>query len=222
MNYILNPWTTAKAVNVTYKSFPKSIDFNRNCRSYYPETNWENIPITHNNNLGTFSVIGLCGQAQLKEINVSQTESYTELLAPILNKVDQTVLNGLLVNIHVPLQYTQQSNLQYKTTYELVNLTLSDFKDYPNGEPLKLRLNIKDVVNVEELVKKLLGDNILTNIVGGLTDKLLQPLVDALNTVVIEKLDIHLPGLNLSNIVVNGSWDATHVSDGTITPNVTQ
>ncbi len=222
LNYILNPWTTAKAVNVTYKSFPKSIDFNRNCRSYYPETNWENIPITHNNNLGTFSVIGLCGQAQLKEINVSQTESYTELLAPILNKVDQTALNGLLVNIHVPLQYTQQSNLQYKTTYELVNLTLSDFKDYPNGEPLKLRLNIKDVVNVEELVKKLLGDNILTNIVGGLTDKLLQPLVDALNTVVIEKLDIHLPGLNLSNIVVNGSWDATHVSDGTITPNVTQ
>ena len=104
----------------------------------------------------------------------------------------------------------------------MVNLTLSDFKDYPNGKPLELRLNIKDVVNVEELVKKLLGDNILTNIVGGLTNELLQPLVDALNTVVIEKLDIHLPGLNLNNIVVNGSWDATHVSDGTITPNVTQ
>ena len=222
LNYILNPWTTAKAVNVTYKSFPKSIDFNRNCRSYYPETKWENIPITHNNNLGTFSVIGLCGQAQLKEINVSETKSYTELLAPILNKVDQTVLNGLLVNIHVPLQYTQQSNLQYKTTYELVNLTLSDFKDYPDGESLKLTLKLTDVVKVEELVEKLLGDNILTNIVGGLTDKLLQPLVDALKTVVIEKLDIHLPGLNLSNIVVNGSWDATHVSDGTITPNVTQ
>ena len=155
----------------------------------------------------------------MKEININKnSEGYTKLLAPILNKLDDKVLDGLLVNIHAPLCYEQQSNLQYSTTYELLNLTLSDFKEESTGEPLELNIQLKDIVNIEQLVKSLLGDNVLTQIVGGLTDKLLQPLIDALNTVVIKPLNIRLPGLNLNNIVLEGSWDATHVSDGTIAP----
>lgn len=223
LNYILNPWTTAGAVDVTYSSLPKSIDFNRICQSLYNETTWMNIPVTKNNNLGTFAVTSLCGEGKIKEINVNQnSKGYTNLLAPILNNLDDKLLNGLLVNIHVPLGYTQQSNLQYSTTYELVNLTLSDFSEDSTGEPLQLNIQLNDIVNIEELVKQLLGDNILTGIVGGLTNNLLQPLIDALNNVVIKPLDIRLPGLNLNNIVVEGSWDVTHVSDGTIAPSVTK
>ena len=68
----------------------------------------------------------------------------------------------------------------------------------------------------------LMGYNILSGIVGGLTNQLLQPLLDALNNVVIKPLNIRLPGLNLNNIQLEGSWDATYVSDGTIAPSVTQ
>ena len=124
----------------------------------------------------------------------------------------------------MPLNYTQESNLQYSTSYELLNLTLNDFKkvtdsNAPNyATPVGVTISLKDIVNLEELVKRLLGDNILSTIVGGLTDKLLEPLVEALNQVVIKKLDIQLPGLGLSNIVLEGTWDATYVSDGTVAP----
>lgn len=223
LNYILNPWTTAGAVDVTYSSLPRSIDFNRTCQSLYNETTWMNILVAKNNNIGTFAVTSLCGEGKIKEINVNQSSTgYTKLLAPILNNLDNKVLNGLLVNIHVPLGYTQQSNLQYSTTYELVNLTLSDFSEDSTGEPLELNIKLNDIVNIEDLVKQLLGDNILTGIVGGLTNNLLQPLIDALNNVVIKPLDIRLPGLNLNNIVIEGSWDVTRVSDGSIAPSVTE
>lgn len=115
-----------------------------------------------------------------------------------------------------------QSNLQYSTTFELLNLTLSDFSEDHTGEPLELNIVLNDIVNLEEVVKQLLGDNILSGIVGGLTNQLLQPLLDALNNVVIKPLNIRLPGLNLNNIQLEGSWDATYVSDGTIAPSVTQ
>ena len=219
LNYILNPWTTVNAVDAVYSSLPKSVDFNRNCRSLYGETTWNKIPVTKDNNVSTFSVITLCGEGRLKEVNVnSESKGYTELLAPILNKIDEQALDGLLVNIHRPLCYQMQSNLQYSTRFELLNLTLSDFSDDHTGEPLELNIQLNDIVNLEEVVKQLLGDNILAGIVGGLTNNLLQPLLDALNAVVIKPLNIRLPGLNLNNIEIQGSWDATHVSDGTIAP----
>lgn len=231
LSYIMNPWSTAEAVDVTYTSLPQSIDFNRNCRSLYNETTFDNIPVKHtmgqhNDTLDAhFSLVTLCGPSRLKEINIDSTsQGYTKLLSPILKQLDQQIINGLLINIHVPLNYTQESNLQYSTSYELLNLTLNDFKKVtdstaPNyATPVGVTISLKDIVNLEELVKRLLGDNILSTIVGGLTDKLLDPLVKALNQVVIKKLDIQLPGLGLSNIVLEGTWDATYVSDGTVAP----
>ena len=138
-----------------------------------------------------------------------------------MEKLDEQALNGLLVDIHKPLGYQMQSNLQYSTTFELLNLTLSDFSEEPTGKPLELNIKLNDIVNLEEVVKQLLGDNILSGIVGGLTNQLLQPLLNALNNVVIKPLNIRLPGLNLNNIQLEGSWDATYVSDGTIAPSVT-
>lgn len=227
LSYIMNPWSAAEAVDVTYTSLPRSIDFNRNCRSLYNETTFDNIPVKHtmgqhNDTLDAhFSLVTLCGPSRLKEININSTsQGYTKLLYPILKKLDKQIINGLLINIHVPLNYTQESNLQYSTSYELLNLTLNDFKKVTDSiaTPVGVTISLKDIVNLEELVKRLLGDNILSTIVGGLTDKLLEPLVKALNQVVIKKLDIQLPGLGLSNIVLEGTWDATYVSDGTVAP----
>ena len=222
LNYILNPWTTVNAVDVTYSSLPKSIDFNRTCRSYYPEITWKNIPVTKINNLGKLNVFSLCGEGKLTRINVNRdSDEYKFLLASLLEKLDEQALNGLLVDIHKPLGYQMQSNLQYSTTFELLNLTLSDFSEDKTGEPLELNIKLNDIVNLEEVVKQLLGDNILSGIVGGLTNQLLQPLLEALNNVVIKPLNIRLPELNLNNIQLEGSWDATYVSDGTIAPSVT-
>lgn len=232
LSYILNPWSTAKAVDVKYASLPKSIDFNRNCRSLYNKTTFSNIPIKHtmgqhNDTLDAhFSLVTLCGPSRLLEINLNEnSKGYTQLLAPILNQLDAQILNGLLVNIHVPLNYAQQSNLQYSTCYELVNLTLNNFNQMPTDPadpnyvpPVSLNLSLKDIVDIKNLVNRLLGDNILSHIIGGLTDALIDPLVAALDKVVIQKLDIKLPGLGLNNIVVGGTWDATYVSDGTVAP----
>ena len=223
LNYILNPWTTVNAVDITYSSLPKSIDFNRMCRSYYAETTWKNIPVSKSDNLGTLHVLSLCGEGHVAKIDVNRdNEQYKLLLATLLEQLDEQVLNGLLVDIHTPLRYQMQSNLQYSTTFELLNLTLSDFSEDQTGEPLELNIQLNDIVNLEEVVKQLLGENILSGIVGGMTNQLLQPLLNALNTVVIKPLNIRLPGLNLNNIELQGTWDATHVSDGTIAPSVTQ
>lgn len=224
LGYILNPWSAAEAVDVTYSSLPKSIDFNRNCKSYLSETTWTNIKVNKDdNNNCTFSVVSLCGDEKIKEININdKSTGYTKLLYPLLSKLDEKVLNGLLINIHVPLAYTQQSNLRYSTTYDLLNLTLSNFSAESSGESLQLKVNLKDIINLEELVKNLVGDNILTQAVAGLTDKLVQPILNALNDVVIQPLEIKLPGLNLSNIVLEGSWNVTYVSDGTVTPSETE
>ena len=223
LNYILNPWTTVNEVDVTYSSLPKSIDFNRTCRSYYGETTWKNIPVTKTDNLGTLTVLSLCGEGKVAKIEVNrESENYKKLLASLLEKLDEQVLNGLLVNIHKPLGYGIQSNLRYSTTFELLNLTLSNFSPEHTGKPLELNINLKDIVNLQEVVKQLLGDNILSGIVGSLTDKLFQPLLDALNKVVIKPLNIRLPGLNISNIQLDGTWDATRVSDGTIAPPITR
>ena len=221
LGFLLNPLTTVNTLDLTYESMPRSIDFNRTCRSFYPKTTWKALPTEEVNNQRTCSVISLCGDAKLAEINVDKNLSEWQQLAPLLQGVDDKVLNGLLVNIHVPLAYAQQSNLQYTTGYELLNLTLSNFEPEPNKEPVDLKIKLSEVVDIGVLVNRLLGDNLITGIIGGVTDHLVQPLVDALGKVVIKGLDITLPGLNLSNIIVNGSWDATHVSDGTIAPSET-
>ncbi|MDE7436933.1 MAG: hypothetical protein K2M93_00460 [Muribaculaceae bacterium] len=229
LNYILNPWTTVDNVNVKFVSLPKSIDFNRECQSYYGETVWTGIPLTkpegmENGGVGDYtdlrqvSIITLCGNHKLTAIDV-ETQSF--LLASTLQKLDEKALNGLLVNIHQPLGYPMQSNLQYKTPFELLNLTLSDFTPEQSQERLALSAQLKDIVNLEEVVKQLLGENIISGLIGGLTNNLLDPLLIALDQVVIgDLLDIKLPGLNLNNIAVNGGWDATKVSDGTIAPSL--
>lgn len=224
LNYILNPWSTVNTVDVTFESLPRSINFNRECKSYFPETTYTELPITKekmdNGGVGDYddvyrvSLITLNGDTKLKSINVD-TEKF--LLASLLSTLDEKALNGLLVNIHTPLGYATNSNLQYKTPYELLNLTLSDFSADESSESLALNVKLSEIVNLEELVKQLLGDNLISGLVGGLTNSLVQPLLKALDEVVIgDLLDIKLPGLNLNNIVIEGGWDATHVSDGSI------
>lgn len=217
LGYLLNPWTVVNNVDVTFESLPKSIDFNRVARASYSNKTWT-FPVTKaSDNSSSLSVVSLCGEEKLTSIDVNSNDAtMNSILKSALAQLDEQALNGLLVNIHTPLAYTQNSNLQYSTRYELLNLMLKDNSE--TNDKLGLNLNLNKIVDIESLVKKLLGDNIITGLIGGLTNQLVEPLTKALDKVVLA-LDIKLPNLGIGNIKVDGGWNATQVSDGTIAPN---
>lgn len=211
LGYLLNPWTHAGSLNITFEQLPKSINLDRQSMSYYRNIIRNNISTIHDRNNNAFSsFVALSGTQIISKIEINADG----LLSPILNKIDEALLNSLLINIEVPLNYTTGSNLQYNTRYELVDLML---KDYSSSEdsPLKLSIDLSRIIKVREFVEALIGDNIISGLIGALTDDLVQPLINALNAVVLA-LDIKLPGLGIDNIQLSGSWDATYVSDGTI------
>ena len=135
-----------------------------------------------------------------------------------MDKLDEKVINGLLINIHTPLKYNMESNLQYTTDYELLDVMLRDYSTSAESQSVSVSVQLNDIANLSEIVKEILGDGLISGIVGGVTDHLLQPVLDVLLKSTVEFLDIKLPDLGLGNIRLSGTWDATHVSDGTIAP----
>ena len=158
------------------------------------------------------------GTEQVSEINVGNNSKFQNLLNgelfKIFGKLDEKALNGLLVNIHTPLKYTMEPNLQYSTIYELLDLKLKDNK---LDETITVSITLKDIVNLEDLVRGILGDGLISGLIGALTDKLIQPILDVLRGT-LEFANIKLPNLGINNIQLNGTWDAIHVSNGTIAP----
>ena len=227
LNYLLNPWLVADKVDVKFNKFPNSIDFNRDCKSY-SEHEWKDFSLTVT---GTFDKDGLDNYKEIKELHVISLPGEIELaeinvdtdllLSTVLSQVDKNLLNGLLINPKQKLLYPTESNLQYSTIYELLDLTLSGKDSGNSGEPLSLKIELNNIINLEDIIKQILGDNIISGLIGGLTDKVLQPILDAVSTLVIQ-LDIKLPGLNLSDINLSGGWGATKVSNGTIAPSITE
>ena len=221
LGYLLNPWTHNNTADLVYKSMTESVDFNKMaCTSYQANVEWKNVPITEGKDkTHSISVTCLSGTEQVSEINVSRNDGYMGLLRPILGQLDEQLLNGLLVNIHSPLKYSMEPNLQYATTYELLDLKLKDpSKIDPQGLTVELPLN--DIVNLEELVKGLLGDGLIGGLVGSLAGNLLQPIVDILLKHTLKFVNIQLPNLGLGNLQLHGTWDATLVSDGTVAPSL--
>ena len=218
LGYILNPWTTADNADLIYSSMTESINFNRiACTAYKANVEWKGIPVTTDstNNISKISIKCLSGTEQLSEINLGNNGTYPELLRPILTGLDDKVINGLLVNIHTPLKYNMESNLQYTTDYELLDINLNDHS--VKADTVNVHIPLKDVANLEALVKSILGDGIISGLVGSLVDDLLQPIVNALH-LTLDFVGIKLPNLGVGNIAVRGTWDAIYVSDGTIAP----
>ena len=220
LGYLLNPWTTADKANLTYYSMTESVNFNRAaCTTYKNNTEWTNIPIENKgNNVHSITLTCLNGTEQVSEINVGNNSKFQNLLNgelfKIFGKLDEKALNGLLVNIHTPLKYTMEPNLQYSTIYELLDLKLKDNK---LDETITVSITLNDIVNLEDLVRGILGDGLISGLIGALTDKLIQPILDVLRGT-LEFANIELPNLGINNIQLNGTWDAIHVSNGTIAP----
>ena len=224
LGYLLNPWTTANNANLTYYSMTESVNFNREaCTAYQANVEWKNIPIhakaPGNTNDSTRYITLTClnGTEQISQINVDNNGSYPELLRPILDKLDEQVINGLLVNIHTPLKYSMESNLQYSTTYELLDLKLKDSTTSAQNT-VHISLQLNKITNLEEIVKGLLGDGLISGIIGSLVGNVIDPILDVVLKHTVKFVGIKLPNLGIGNIQLHGMWDATHVSNGTIAP----
>ena len=221
LGYVLNPWTTTDNADIIYGSMTESINFSRTaCTAFKADVEWKGIPVMTDkaNNISTISVTCLGGTEQVSKINVGNKGTYPDLLRPILDKLDEKVINGLLINIHTPLKYNMESNLQYTTDYELLDVMLRDYSTSASSQTINVSVQLKDIANLREIVKEILGDGLISGIVGGVTDHLLQPVLDVLLGSTLKIAGIKLPDLGLGNIKLSGTWDAIHVSDGTIAP----
>lgn len=217
IHHLLNPWETVEQANLNFNNLTKSIDFNKSVRSVYrADIEWNKIPIQKGqlDNSRQISIICLSGTEQISKIDVGNNSKYQELLRPIFDQIDDKLLNGLLVNIHTPLKYSMEPNLRYETSYELLNLKLNDNTE---KDPVTLTVNLDDIVHLENLVKGILGNGLIGSLIGALTDQLLQPVLGVVKEI-LTNIEIKLPDLGLGNIQANGTWDAIHVSNGTIAP----
>ena len=217
LGYILNPWTTASNADLVFASMTESVNFNlASCTAYKANVEWNDIPIVKDRyNNGSISVTCLGGTEQISQINVGNNGQYPELLRPILTGLDDKVINGLLVNIHAPLKYTMESNLQYDTDYELLDITLNDHS--VTADTVNVHIPLTDIVDLKALVSSILGDGIISGLVGGVVDGLVSPIEQALH-ITLDFVGVKLPNLGIGNIAIRGTWDATYVSDGTVAP----
>lgn len=123
-------------------------------------------------------------QHLLSKIDVNKESADKHLLGLIgllLDDLDHTLLGGLLVNIHKDLTYPMESNLQYSTRCNLLNLTLNNFNQNPDDTPIQISLPLGTVLPTElvsGLVSGLLGEGsplttllrALTEAIGGIVD----------------------------------------------------
>ena len=218
LDYLLNPWQHVNAVDIQYGSLTKSIGFDRNVQAYY--TNTDNAifsavsvvdgPVSLNATNGekvrnvyvtTLSGIGQeeLSQHLLSEINVSKDNINPGLLGIVgglLDGVDKTLLNGLLINIHKDLKYEAQSNLQYETRCEFINLTLSDYREDKSNDPVRIKLDLG----------RILEDEAVGTIINGLFKNGLEaplgPITDLINGVLGAAADLveYLTGVDLSKV----------------------
>lgn len=228
LDVLLNPWSYVNSVDIDM-TLPESIDLNRKVCSYRKQVG-VNVPVIKEDSgvkvAPHFSYITLNGDFTLGKADVN-TDYH--LLQPALSALDGNILGGLLINIRTSIAYPQESNLAYSTMYDLLRLKLAD--DTQNGEQLAVDADsLKSILDVTKITESILGDGILSSLVGLLVNDVAQAVVDALlgSTEDIYKeggllhtLDIHLPNLAIGNISAEGRWGNTNVSDGTvIVPNI--
>ena len=222
LGYLLNPWTTTDNANLIYHSMTESVNFNcEACTAYKADVEWKNVPInTDENNTKYITLTCLNGIEQVSQINVGNNGTYPELLRPILGTLDEKVINGLLVNIHTPLKYSMVSNLQYSTIYELLDLKLRD-SSVSDKDTVTISLQLNKITNLEEIVKGLLGDGLISGLIDSLVGTVIDPILNVVLHHTVKFVGIKLPNLGIGNIQLRGMWDATKVSNGTIAPPLT-
>lgn len=235
LGYVLAPWEHVDYVEITYASLPKNINFDRECTSFEQNAGSYKYKLDdfqrpkpevpdETEEFRTFTVTTFCGKQEVSKITVNSDG----ILGGLFDAIDGQLLDGLLVNIQnttPPLIYSAESNRQYTTFYDLVNLKLNGVKvstpDDPLSDeelaglqPVQIDLDlVLGVLSLENTLGTLLGP------LGSLLGKLLDDILGFVEDVVKELIGgengikIYLPSLlDINNISVTGQWSETEVS----------
>lgn len=218
LNVLLNPWANVSTAEVN-AYMPASIDMNRVPKSFKEYTN--KLPVEGNVTEApkTVTLTTLNGDFRLNSIIVDKEG----IIGTALKSLDGKILDGLLINITTPLGYAQESNIYYKTTYDFLNLNLKADKNVTVdlGTIITDSGNdLTDFINPDRLVAAIVGDGVLSSLVGNLADEVVAPLINPLLKAV-EELKITLPDIALGKISADGRWGATTNSVGVIIPTET-
>ncbi|MCH5175178.1 MAG: hypothetical protein J1F40_04775 [Prevotellaceae bacterium] len=237
LGYVLAPWEHVYYVEITYASLPKNINFDRKCTSFeqnagpykYKLDDFQRpkpeVP-KETEEFRTLTVTTFCGKQEVSKITVNSDG----IVGGLFDVIDGNLLDGLLVNIQnttPPLIYPAESNRQYTTFYDLLNVELNDVNvkvstpDDPlsDGElegmkPVKIDLNlVKDVLNLRNTLGGLLGP--LGYLLGGVLEEVLGFVEDVVGELLggDNGIKIYLPSLlDVNNISVTGQWSETEVS----------
>ena len=234
LGYVLAPWKHVDYVEITYASLPKNINFDRKCTSFeqnagpykYKLDDFQRpkpeVP-DETEEFRTFTVTTFCGEQEVSKITVNSDD----ILGGLFDAIDKQLLDGLLVNIQnttPPLIYPAESNRQYTTFYDLVNLKLNGVKvstpddqlsdeELEGLQPVKIDLDIVlGVLSLEKTLGAILGP--LGSLLGGILDTVLGFVTDVVRELIggDNGIKIYLPSLlDINNISVTGQWSETEV-----------
>ena len=234
LGYVLAPWEHVDYVEITYASLPKNINFDRKCTSFeqnagpykYKLDDFQRpkpeVP-DETEEFRTFTVTTFCGEQEVSKITVNSDD----ILGGLFDAIDKQLLDGLLVNIQnttPPLIYPAESNRQYTTFYDLVNLKLNGVKvstpddqlsdeELEGLQPVKIDLDIVlGVLSLEKTLGTILGP--LGSLLGSILDSVLGFVTDVVKELIGGEngIKIYLPSLlDINNISVTGQWSETEV-----------
>lgn len=212
---IFNPWTGAEYATIT-ADIPMSIGFDMTEKTTWQQKKWK-VHLEKETVAGdeskyrTAQFFSLPGNMNLTDIDIEKEDM---AVGSAIANLDGKLLNGLLVNIKTPLEYGQTPNLQYRTEYDFVRLSLAD-KDL-SGEKITLTTDLAGILTTEELLQAILGDNPLTDAISGIVTPLLGELLETIEASAVKPLELELPDLGINNITVEGRWNETYDSMGNI------
>ncbi|MCF2577289.1 hypothetical protein I6E18_14220 [Phocaeicola barnesiae] len=215
---LLNPWSRLTKVDASM-DIVTSIDLNRAPRKIQTKS-IINVPLNKPEGAAPyFTVTLLNGTYKLNSARVTDNKDQT-VLRSALGALDNSLLAGLFINLCTPISYETRNNLQYRTNYDLLRLKLVD-DTYSQTENITVKVDdLKTIINLEGLTESLLGHGLLGNLTEEVVKSIVQPVVDRLlgkeSSLLKNGIGIKLPNLALGNITLEGRWDMTEVSDGTV------
>ncbi len=230
LDYILNPWATAKGAIVTVSNQPTQFGFDMEVKQRDPAPHSYYVPIVQSTAdgkersvvitkyLGFVDLDNDNAGEQLMTINSIDTAIPGVVGGLLLdNVVENYVLDAALFDIKDPLDFNAPNNYQAYNEYSVADLGLDDYDD-EKGEGLTLELNLGQVANLNQALD---GLNIYYDVPASPWD-IDVPLGDIVGDLLLDQVlnlkipvPINLPLLNLSNLDIQGSWDPENTIETT-------
>ena len=235
LGHVLSPWEHVTSVDITYTSLPKNINFDRECTLSEDNAGPYNYVLgdmtiekpgkkpndpVKKETYRTFNVITFCGEQNVDKITVNSEG----LVGSLLDALDNGLLDGLLINIKdadPPLIYEAESNREYRTFYDLVNLALNkievvegenDNNNHEGMDLVELKINLTGAINFSKILGAVLGK--LGEWTGGVLDTVLGIVTTILDNIIGNNgIKIYLPKLlDINSIKFDGQWGETVIS----------